>query len=183
MRSLLVLSVYPSPPKRSSTAKMPCCFSLVGLSEINSKNYRAILAHKAKLKESPNNLLLTYERASSVNDYTITELKEQHKQLTEEEIAIIVLCYKAGASAYDLAIEFNCHRSTISRNLKKQGIEVTTEKVKRTGLINQVISMYANWEKPKDIGTKLGINAATVLKILKDNDVYIRKSYEYPRSK
>ena len=119
-------------------------FDLVGLSEINSKNYRAILAQKAKLKESPNNLLLTDERTSSAKDYTITELKEQHKQLTDEEIAIIVLRYKAVASTYDLAKEFNCHRSTISRNLKKQGIEVTTEKVKRTDLINQVISMYAD---------------------------------------
>lgn len=128
-------------------------------------------------------MLLTDKKASSNGNYTISELKEQHKYLTDDEISKIVLRYQSGASTYYLAKEFNCHRSTTIRNLKKQGFKVTTEKSKRADLIEKVISMYADWQKPKDIGAQLGIHASTVLRILKDNNFPIRKSYEYQQIK
>jgi len=39
--------------------------------------------------------------------------------------------------------------------------------------------MYADYCKPVDIGKELGINAATVRKILHENGAHIRSSSEY----
>ena len=35
---------------------------------------------------------------------------------------------------------------------------------------------------PKEVGTIVGINEGTVRNILHDNNVYIRKSWEYPKN-
>ena len=34
---------------------------------------------------------------------------------------------------------------------------------------------------PKEVGTIVGIGGDTVRKVLKENGIYIRKSWEYPR--
>ena len=79
----------------------------------------------------------------------------------------------------ELAAEFGCHRSTISRALKKSGIEVTHEASKREALTERVLEMYESYMRPVDIGKELGINVTTVRKILHENGVHIRSSSEY----
>lgn len=118
----------------------------------------------------------SYSPDAKVNSY-----KQKQKRLSDSEIRQIAERYSAGASTYELAAAFGCHRSTISRALKKSGIEVTHEAAKREALTEQVLQMYADYYKPVDIGKALGINAATVRKILHDNGVRIRSSSEYPK--
>ena len=79
------------------------------------------------------------------------------------------------------AKEYGCHRRTISDNLKKQGIKVTNQLMERKGVVELVIQMYSEYIKPADIAKAVGINVDSVRKILKENNVYIRKSWEYPR--
>lgn len=52
----------------------------------------------------------------------------------------------------------------------------THEASKKTALTEQVLKMYGDYNRPVDIGKALGINCATVRKILHINNVYIRKS-------
>lgn len=114
-------------------------------------------------------------------DVKVNAYKQNQKRLSDSEIRQIAERYSAGASTYELAGAFGCHRSTISRTLKKSGIEVTHEAAKRESLTAQVLQMYADYHKPVDIGKALGINAATVRKILHENGVRIRSSSEYPK--
>ena len=117
---------------------------------------------------------ISYDPGSKVNAYT-----QDQKRLSDEEIRQIAEKYSAGASTYELAAEFGCHRSTISRALKKSGIEVTHEASKRQALTERVLEMYEGYMRPVDIGKELGINVTTVRKILHENGVHIRSSSEY----
>lgn len=112
-------------------------------------------------------------------DVKVNSYKQKQKRLSDSEISQIVERYSEGASTYELAAAFGCHRSTISRALKESGIEVTHEAAKREALTEQVLQMYADYCKPVDIGKELGINAATVRKILHENGAHIRSSSEY----
>ena len=101
--------------------------------------------------------------------------------LSNNEILEIASKYKAEKSTYELAKEYGCHRRIISDNLKKQGIKVTNQLMERKGVVELVIQMYSEYIKPADIAKAVGINVDSVRKILKENNVYIRKSWEYPR--
>ena len=98
----------------------------MGLSEINSKNYDIILD---KVKFTP----ITPVTSSSMSEYSDstynikTEIEQQQKHLSNNEVLEIISKYKAGKSTYELAQEYGCHRRTISDNLKKQGIKVTNQ--------------------------------------------------------
>ena len=154
--------------------------SLQGLSEINSKNYDIILG---KVKSTP----ITPVMNSSMSEYPDnaynikTEIKQQQKHLSNNEVLEIISKYKAGKSTYELAKEYGCHRRTISDNLKKRGIKVTNQLMERKGVVELVMQMYSEYYKPADIAKAVGINVDSVRKILKENNVYIRKSWEYPR--
>lgn len=152
----------------------------MGLSEINSKNCDIILD---KVKCTP----LTPVTDSSIPEYSNnaynikTEIKQQQKHLSNKELSEIIVKYNSGVSTYELAKEYNCHRRTISDNLKKQGIKVTNQLMERKGVVELVMQMYSEYYKPTDIAKAVGINVDSVRKILKENNVYIRKSWEYPR--
>ena len=45
----------------------------------------------------------------------------------------------------------------------------------------KIIELYTEMKTPKEVGTIVGIGGDTVRKVLKENGIYIRKSWEYPR--
>ena len=53
--------------------------------------------------------------------------------------------------------------------------------MKHKGVVELVMQMYSECYKPTDIAKAVGINVNSVRKILKEDNVYIRKSWEYPR--
>ena len=132
-------------------------------------------------------LQITYvSTRKSKNKYDETEVRkicQNQKILSDDEIKQIIQGYERGLSTYKLAKQFNCHRYTIANTLKKKGIEVTNQCAKKKVLAEMIMQMYSEWYKPQEIGEALGVSADTVRRILKQNNVYIRKSWEYPRKK
>ena len=108
-------------------------------------------------------------------------IKQQQKKLTELETRTICERYKNGASSYELAKEFGCHRRTICDALKRNGVEVSHQASKKPELTKRIIELYAEYKTPKEIGAIVGIGCDTVRKVLKENGIYIRKSWEYPK--
>ena len=63
-------------------------------------------------------------------NHTIKTLRQQQKhEFSNKEIREIVAAYQNGASTYDLAEQYDCHRSTIARHLRNQGVKVSIEKI------------------------------------------------------
>lgn len=156
---------------------------MVGLSETYSNNYHIVSEYvknysstSVKSAIDPSVTDLSYDPNSTVK--TITQ---QQKTLSEAETRTIIQKYQQGKSTYELAKEFGCHRYTISKALKDNGIEVTNQCAKKKVLAEMIMQMYSEWYKPQEIGEALGVSADTVLRILHQNNVYIRKSWEYPK--
>lgn len=124
----------------------------------------------------PSTTDLSYEPNSIVKNIT-----QQQKTLSELEIRTICEKYKNGASSYELAKEFGCHRRTISDALKRNGVEVSHRASTKPELVKRIIKLYAEYKTPKEVGALVGIGDDTVRKVLKGNGIYIRKSWEYPK--
>ncbi len=159
------------------------CRFLVDLSETYSNNYSIIREYvkgykptSAKPTIDPSITDLSYDPNSTVK--TITQ---QQKNLSELEIQTICERYKNGASSYELAKEFGCHRRTISDTLKRNGVEVSHQATAKPELVKKIIELYAEMKTPKEVGAIVGIGGDTVRKVLKENGIYIRKSWEYPK--
>lgn len=114
-------------------------------------------------------------------NYIVSEIRQQQKDLSDDEIRQIAQRYSEGASVYGLARDFDCHRSTISRSLKKQSITVSNKVTDRPALVERVLQMYADGMHGKEIASQIGITPKSVSKILHDNDVRIRHSTEYAK--
>ncbi|PKU89679.1 Homeodomain-like domain-containing protein [Bifidobacterium thermophilum] len=99
------------------------------------------------------------------------------------ESRTIIAKYQQDKSIYELAREFGCHRATISRVVKDNGIEVTNQCAKKKVLTEMIMQMYSELYKPQEIREALGVSADTVRRILHDKNVCIRKSWECPKSK
>ena len=156
---------------------------MVGLSETFSKNYKIIRDYVKHHASTPVNTNVdpTITDQSYNPDYMVKSIKQQQKTLTEYEIQSIIQKYQNGASSYDLAKEFGCHRRTITDALKRNGIEVSHRASTKPELVKKVIELYAEMKTPKEVGTIVGLDCATVRQLLKDNGIYIRKAWEYPR--
>ena len=143
----------------------------MGLSEINSKNYDIILD---KVKSTP----VTPVTSSSMSEYSDstynikTEIKQQQKHLSDEELELIAQKYLAGVSTYDLAQEFGCHRYTISNNLKRMGIDVSGHVEGRKYKTEEVIRLYTEERKSvKQIAKMFGVCDGTIYKCLRRNNI------------
>ena len=99
----------------------------MGLSEINSKNYRIILDNVNKSNSTPVKQPVdpTITDLSYDSNSIVKTIKQQQKhEFSKKEIEGIIAAYQSGASTYELAKQYNCHRSTISHQLKLHDIEV-----------------------------------------------------------
>ena len=114
-------------------------------------------------------------------NYIVSEIRQQQKDLSDDEIRQIALRFSDGAIVYELARDFDCHRSTIRRSLKKQGITVSNKVTDQPALVEQVLKMCADGMHGKEIASQIGITPKSVSKILHNNDVRIRHSSEYTK--
>jgi len=64
------------------------------------------------------------DTTTSDDRVTITKIRQRQKRLNENEIDQLVADYQAGASTYQLAAKFGCHRSTISSHLKARSVQI-----------------------------------------------------------
>ena len=156
---------------------------MVGLSETFSKNYKIIRDYVKHHASTP--VKSGIEQCTNNTPYNpnciVKTIKQQQKTLTEFEIQSVIQKYQNGASSYDLAKEFGCHRRTITDTLKRNGVELSHQAATKPELVKRIIELYAEMKTPKEVGAIVGVGGDTVRKVLKENGIYIRKSREYPK--
>ena len=154
---------------------------LVDLSQLYS-NHTTLWEYVNKVKSTPDNTTeLDDAKYPYPKEKVIRSITQHQKRLSKLEIQTICEKYQNGASIYKLAADFGCHRRTISDTLKRNGIEVSHLASKKPELVKKNIELYAEMKTPKEVGAIVGINGDTVRKVLKENGIYIRKSWEYPK--
>ena len=91
---------------------------MVELSALDMNLLDKILKYKAG--NSCKNNLKKYDKI--INNIKTT--KPRQKLLSKEEVEQIIHKYQQGSTIYELADTYGCHRQTISRHLKKNGVEM-----------------------------------------------------------
>ena len=156
---------------------------MVELSQLYSNIFQKIVKYKHDHPAtSVNN---TSEKPlCKVNSYGETEInriKQQQKILSDEEIKHIIEEYGRGASTYALANKYNCHRSTISRALKQNGIKVTNEVIGRKVKPEEVAEMHKSGMSIKKIAKELHATEHTISQCLRDQGIDTKKTrWDYP---
>ena len=121
---------------------------LVELSQLYSNTFQKIVKYKHSLPiDSSTSVNTTTPKRKAQNAYGETEvrhIRQRQKIFSDIEIQTICKMYQSGDSVYKLAKDFECHRSTISAVLKRNGIEVTH----RALLMHWFIVAFAKDNRP-----------------------------------
>lgn len=150
---------------------------------INPLNFGGNSDDSAEKSNPPTADNISPKRQNVYGETEVCRIRQKQKTLSEIEVQTVCKRYQSGDSVYKLAKDFECHRSTISAVLKRNGVEVTHLASKKPELVKKVIDLYAEMKTPKEVGAIAGINEGTVRQILKDHDIHIRRSWEYPKTK
>jgi transposase len=116
---------------------------------------------------------------SEFGDLKVTKLRSTQKQLSDDEIAEIIVDYQNGMSTYQLAEKFGCHRQTISKSLKKHGVNVTKSKVSSKLDEELVISLYENMHTSTQIAERFDVQPQVIVRCLHANNIPIRSRWDY----
>ena len=154
---------------------------LVDLSQLYSNLFMKIVKFKGSLPESESTSVKTNISERKVeNKYGETEVRkicQKQKMLSDGELIEIAAKYLSGASTYDLAKEYSCHRYTISNNLKRMGIDVSGHVEGRKYKTKEVIRLYVEEKKSvAELAKKFEVCDATIYKCLKRNGVYTKRT-------
>ena len=100
--------------------------------------------------------------AITSSDYRLNgSIRQRQRRLTEAQVADMVAKYKAGATVYELAAEFGCHRATVAERLKKSGI-VMRGQSPASEVIDSMELLCATGMSSQEIRKQLGFCANTV---------------------
>lgn len=114
------------------------------------------------------------KRSNEHGDIVVSKIVQEQKRLSDEEARELVALYKTGKSTYLLAKQFGCKRTTVSKILKKHGIEVNNRKAQNLLDTNDVITMYQNMHTAQAIADKYGVGSSSIIRCLREHGVKIR---------
>lgn len=120
------------PPKRDRLEMEWSGFrsDMVLISGHNSKKYQAALRLKKEIAENPDKFHLPetdYDcdrEIDSFGETATTCVRQSQKRLTPEEVKLLIVEYQDGKTPTELSKKYGCHRITVGKILKRNGVEV-----------------------------------------------------------
>jgi len=101
------------------------------------------------------------------SDYRLSgPIRQRQRRLTEAQVAEMSTKYEAGATVYELAVEYGCHRATVAERLKKAGIMMRGQSPNPEE-IDSMARLVASGLSPEAVGKQLGFCANTVRNCLR----------------
>jgi hypothetical protein len=98
------------------------------------------------------------------------------KKLTKDKIAEIIELYQGGMTPKDIGAKFGIYNNSVTRILRKKGIERDQQIRVCPEDVQYCIEQYKAGKSSPLIASELDINDSTVCRILKRNDVSIREA-------
>jgi transposase-like protein len=93
--------------------------------------------------------------------------------LTPDELKQVAACYNAGATVYELAAEFGCHRATIAERLKLAGVTMRHQPT-TTEQVDEIVRLYESGLSMVKVAEQVGVSARTVFNYLGQRGVVTR---------
>jgi IS30 family transposase len=97
-----------------------------------------------------------------------------NRKLTPAERAQLVEMYRSGMSALELARQFNMHRQTVARQLKRADTKLRGQLKRTPELIERAKALCAEGHSLTELAKRLGVQASTVARALKSAGVQLR---------
>ena len=167
----------------------PKAFPLVGLSELDSNKYKAILKAKKQITQQVlHQADSTVEDAPPCSDKVIDQFGEiattclkqpYRREFSEQDVGQMVAGYKSGMTTIELAKQFQCNKGTINKLLRQHGVRITKAKAQAKLNVDKVLSMYENMHTIEDIAKYFNVSSYTVNRCLKAHNVKIRGRWDY----
>lgn len=142
----------------------------MGLTGANS-NYKILLpkVNPLKVPTSAQSELDSYSVDLSYNPNSIVKsiTQQQKRDFSEKEISEIVDKYKSGISATKLAVEYGCHKRTVSDLLKRNGVTVCKRKDANLFTYEDLVCLKDEGFTARQIADKYGVADCTIRRYLK----------------
>jgi lambda repressor-like predicted transcriptional regulator len=96
------------------------------------------------------------------SDYRLNgPIRQRQRRLTDTQVAEMAAKYEEGATVYELAAEYGCHRATVAERLKKAGISMRLQSPTPEE-VNSMANLVASGLSFLAVGKQLGFCANTV---------------------
>ena len=102
-----------------------------------------------------------------------------NRHLSSAEVTQLVELYRGGKSMRELAHKFGIHRVTVSRLLKRQGVELRMRALD-ADQIDEAVKMYLSGNSVAQIGEHFGVDHGTVWRQVRRRGVKMRDSHGRP---
>jgi transposase len=99
-----------------------------------------------------------------------------NRRLSYTEVTQLVELYRGGNSMRELAHEFGIHRVTVSRLLKREGVELRNRGL-AADEIDQAVKLYAEGKSLARIGEHFDVDHGTVWRQLRKRGVKMRDTH------
>jgi DNA-directed RNA polymerase specialized sigma24 family protein len=114
----------------------------------------------------------TPEVITSSNYQLLGSIRQRQRRLTGAQVVEMAAKYQTGATVYELAAEFGCHRATVASRLKKAGIVMRFQSPGAED-IESMVSLYKDGSSFQEIGEQLRFCANTVRSCLRDRRIQV----------
>jgi len=146
---------------------------MVALSATRAKRLSPLASYLVKFRGDPSG-----RKCPASDNYRPTrKTRQQQTRLEPDQVTQIVAAYQSGATVYELADQFNCHRTTVSGMLKSRGVPM-----RRTSLtqaqVDRAVKLYETGLSLSKVGKLVGANAETVRQRLLTCGVTPRSSHD-----
>ena len=101
--------------------------------------------------------------------------KQSHTRLDPKQINDLIVAYQAGSTIKELTVQFQIHRTTVSKILERRGVPKRYRPL-APEQIEYAIKAYQAGSSSKMIGDLLGVNASTIWRTLRREGVKMRDS-------
>jgi AraC-like DNA-binding protein len=111
------------------------------------------------------------------SDYRLNgSIRQRQRRLTEAQVVEMAAKYEAGATVYELAADFGCHRATIAERLKKVGITMRFQSP-NSEAIDSMVRLYTSELSIQEVSEHLGFCANTVHNGLRGRQIQARDTH------
>jgi hypothetical protein len=130
----------------------------VALSTADSNKWLTLIRSRLETRKPLNSTFSDYRLLGSI--------RQRQRRLTEAQVIELVAKCESGATVYELAAEFGCHRTTVSSRLKKAGVSLRLQ-YPASEVIDSMVRLYESGLSPMETGKQLGFCANTVRSCLR----------------
>jgi transposase-like protein len=100
-------------------------------------------------------------------------IRQRQRRWTPDDLKRVAERYNAGATVYELAAEFGCHRATIAERLKLAGVTMRHQPT-TIEQVDEIVRLYESGLSMVKVAERVGVSPRTVFNYLRDRGVQTR---------